>query len=764
MNVRDIAKILTERVPNADTWCPNETYGGQECDIDTEVKKVLWCVTAHDNMVPYCKEKGYDMLISHHPMVVKGIPQVVLHTALDCTKGGLNDMWKDFLNVGNAQHFDRNLGWYGAIEPMKFSDLVKKCEAFIGSSIIGEAWAKDGPDTMISSVVICTGLGGMVTEQAAKTGADCYVLGESTRKAEYMGFKGVIEIGHTKSEKMGIRVVKEMLEPHGVQVDPAPDNLDWYGWKETPEEEKTKYKYPEPQYPEPQYTKKDWGTDWANKNYKRNKETRRSLQKAYGDDWTYDPETNTYYPANDIVDNPPTPSADADWDKMTEDEWNAWKVASPQERQSWFSTPEAQSGGEQLPLTLPSKGEFSVVDWERVMEEQRKKRGEEIYKTYDEEKRKKELAKGTDIKASAGLAINIVGGTDMTRAEALGQFQVDEAGNITTPGLFTGQPIYTPYFYDRMMAGDGETLYFPNGMVVILNVGPEDIKEFPELGAAKQVALEELDEGRIASTVEPGVIDGLREDEKGYWDMPQKAQGEPAGGAIQSQGAAIPMEVAPAEAVSVGDKVEFPVSWLGTDSYSQGEVAEIGPEGIVTVYITGDPRLIEHVPMDRLTKITDYAPTMFGAPQDIVDAEEDVESRRNEGLEDADFAVNGSKIKKMVINAMSYTDAKGQLRASYLLGQAQSKIWREAAESINKDCGKEIKARVEKLWKWGTACLPEDAIRDVIQKVLQEKDIYPYPQLVGHIYAKLPKKWSADPYQTRAIGPDEQATGGSEPR
>ena len=79
----------------------------------------------------------------------------------------------------------------------------------------------------INSVVICTGLGGLVTDLARKTGADCYILGEATEEAGKMGFKAVIEIGHTLSEQCGVNLIRSLLP--GLTIDLAPIEVDYFG-------------------------------------------------------------------------------------------------------------------------------------------------------------------------------------------------------------------------------------------------------------------------------------------------------------------------------------------------------------------------------------------------------------------------------------------------------------------------------------------------------------------------------------------------------
>jgi len=224
MKIKDVISLLKEAIPYSHSWV-QESYGAYGIkNPEKEVKKILYCVTATSEVEHYFRAHKYDLLISHHPFIVQGIPQLIFHTALDCCPNGLNDMWAKYLNVQDSKPFDRNLGDVGTIEKTTFNDLVAKIETFIGHKIIGLKYSNGQP---IESVVICTGLGGMVINQASCTKADCYITGElfSSDVADY-GFKAVIEIGHTLSEFIGVTLFRSLLPD--IQIDSAPLDIDYF--------------------------------------------------------------------------------------------------------------------------------------------------------------------------------------------------------------------------------------------------------------------------------------------------------------------------------------------------------------------------------------------------------------------------------------------------------------------------------------------------------------------------------------------------------
>ena len=223
MKTSTIINIFAEKVPEAIAWSRGEFYGPNGVDSEADIKKILFCVTPTEAVIKYFKKNQYDLLISHHPFRVS-VPQIILHTALDCCEGGLNDIWRDVVGVRDAKHFDGTLGWHGAIEPISFTALVQKCEDFMGGKVRGQLYHKI---ETIRSVVICTGLGGLVTTQARNTGADLYLTGELCSPAHSVGLPAVIETGHTLSERCGVDVIRRLLPD--MRVDTAPLKIDVFG-------------------------------------------------------------------------------------------------------------------------------------------------------------------------------------------------------------------------------------------------------------------------------------------------------------------------------------------------------------------------------------------------------------------------------------------------------------------------------------------------------------------------------------------------------
>lgn len=225
MKTSEIIDRLTTAAPESVEWVKNEPYGPRNIIGNMDCNRILYCVTPTKQVCDYFRKNNYDLMVSHHPFTAgEDIPQVILHTALDCCEGGLNDQWRDAMGLKNAFHFDGTLGWAGEVDPITFPDLMKKVEDYCEGPIWGGSYSRV---EKIESIVICTGLGGMVEHLAKRSGAECYILGEMSQAVHKSAFNSVIECGHTLTEyKPGILFVQQYLP--GVQVDGTPEN-DYYG-------------------------------------------------------------------------------------------------------------------------------------------------------------------------------------------------------------------------------------------------------------------------------------------------------------------------------------------------------------------------------------------------------------------------------------------------------------------------------------------------------------------------------------------------------
>jgi hypothetical protein len=84
----------------------------------------------------------------------------------------------------------------------------------------------------------------------------------------------------------------------------------------------------------------------------------------------------------------------------------------------------------------------------------------------------------------------------MTRQDIAEQYRPDSDGLIRTPGKFEHEMLYVPYFWDAALNGDSST---DTGSVFFTIIDDLDRAQFPELGTAYGIALEESEQGFIYS-------------------------------------------------------------------------------------------------------------------------------------------------------------------------------------------------------------------------------------------------------------------------
>ena len=242
--IKQIADVLTASVEKKYVWhrCANEAYGlalpaDDSISENLLATKVLLCVTATSEVEYYAKLNNYGLVVSHHPMHID-FPQVVLHTALDCCPGGINDLWAELLGLDmeKAHHFDGTLGWRGKFKAgaeCLFDDFVKKVEGIIGSPPVGIC-KSNREKGIVWGATICSGLGGLVVKEATDYNCStlcCYVTGELCHSEGLQYFGYVIETGHTLSERIILPKLKDIIVRAfpDVQVDIAPIEIDYFG-------------------------------------------------------------------------------------------------------------------------------------------------------------------------------------------------------------------------------------------------------------------------------------------------------------------------------------------------------------------------------------------------------------------------------------------------------------------------------------------------------------------------------------------------------
>ena len=237
MKVRDIALAIEEFAPLS----LQESYDNAGLVVgrmEDEVHSALLAVDVTEEVIAEAKQKGCDMIITHHPIIFQamkrfnsstyvercveetirsGIVLYAAHTNLDSTIDGMSWRVGQMLGLGNMtvlQSTNSEGAGFGVVGELaneesseEFMQRVMKIfdvKAMRHSDIVCPS---------IRKVAICTGSGGSLIDQARKSGADIYLTSD-LKYNDFMRHENSIilaDIGHFESEYCAIQILFDIL-------------------------------------------------------------------------------------------------------------------------------------------------------------------------------------------------------------------------------------------------------------------------------------------------------------------------------------------------------------------------------------------------------------------------------------------------------------------------------------------------------------------------------------------------------------------------
>ncbi len=148
MKVKEITNAIETVAPLylQESW---DNSGMQVGDLDTEVTGVLLCTDVREEIVDEAIEHGANMIISHHPLLFRGLKKIVgrsyqekvvakaiknditiycAHTNMDCAVGGVNFKMAEKLGMKNVRVLDPQQGKQRKIVVFVPTEAVAKVE------------------------------------------------------------------------------------------------------------------------------------------------------------------------------------------------------------------------------------------------------------------------------------------------------------------------------------------------------------------------------------------------------------------------------------------------------------------------------------------------------------------------------------------------------------------------------------------------------------------------------------------------------------
>lgn len=224
-------------LPLQESW---DNAGLQVGLTETEASGALLCLDVNEKIVDEAIEKGCNIIVSHHPLLFRGVKQVsdstyVQRIVMKAIKNDITiiSMHTNMDNARNGVNFKiaEKLG----MQNVRFLGSTANEEKESGSGVIGELPAELDATAFISKVketfecdcvmsnellqrpirtiAICGGAGAFILDDAIKEHADAFITGEM-HYHEYFDHEQEIQIavlGHYESEHFTIEIFRDII-------------------------------------------------------------------------------------------------------------------------------------------------------------------------------------------------------------------------------------------------------------------------------------------------------------------------------------------------------------------------------------------------------------------------------------------------------------------------------------------------------------------------------------------------------------------------
>lgn len=198
MTVQELYRFFEDKFPRefAAAW----DNDGLCCasDLSREVRRVLVALDATSDVVERAVSGEFDLLLTHHPLLFRGIKALVpvgavptkllalakagvaamsFHTRLDAVKGGVNDILAAKLGLSDVTPFapegEVPCGRIGMLKvPVDAADFARHVKEVLGTSAV--VLAGNG---MVQRIAVCGGEGADFMSAAKAAGADLFLAG-----------------------------------------------------------------------------------------------------------------------------------------------------------------------------------------------------------------------------------------------------------------------------------------------------------------------------------------------------------------------------------------------------------------------------------------------------------------------------------------------------------------------------------------------------------------------------------------------------------
>ena len=240
MKIKEVLSAL-ERfapLPLQESW---DNAGLQVGLTEAEVSGALLCLDVTEKVVDEAVEKGCNLIVSHHPLLFRGLKTisdltdvqrtvrkairqdvcvVSMLTNMDNARGGVNFKIAEKLGLTDVEFLSSKRvgdtecgsGIIGTLtEPMAADDFIRlvKRTFDVECAMTNELLRRP-----VSRVAVCGGAGDFLLDEAIAAGADAFITGEM-HYHQYFGYEQRIQIcviGHYQSEQYTAEVFRDIIQ------------------------------------------------------------------------------------------------------------------------------------------------------------------------------------------------------------------------------------------------------------------------------------------------------------------------------------------------------------------------------------------------------------------------------------------------------------------------------------------------------------------------------------------------------------------------
>lgn len=243
VHLRDITEKLEKSFPLSYA-CSWDNVGLLVGNRDKKVSKVLASLDFDIDVAREAKEKGAELIVTHHPimfspinkitsdtptgrallfLIENGIALYAAHTNLDCAPGGINDYLVELYGFENMQHTDIEDGklyGLGRISTLPSPMTLKELAAHIAKKLNLEYINYIGrDDAVIKTAFTCSGSGGSLI--SPDKDVDVFITGDikySVAREFHEQGLNVIYAGHYDTEIFTTTIFKNILSGMDVEI------------------------------------------------------------------------------------------------------------------------------------------------------------------------------------------------------------------------------------------------------------------------------------------------------------------------------------------------------------------------------------------------------------------------------------------------------------------------------------------------------------------------------------------------------------------